>query len=312
MSDAAWWLGVDVGGTFTDLVGVNRTSGESVHLKVSTTPTDPSEGFLEALEVFCRKTGASRDSLSFIFHGTTLVTNAIIERRLSPTALVTTEGFRDVLEIGRHWRPHLYDLELERPIPLVPRRLRLEVEERVDAAGTVVAPLADESVEQVLGEIEAAEVEAVAVVFLHSYSNPSHEESFVRRLRERFGERLYVCSSSELSREPREYERTATTVLNAALMRMIDDYLDTLQARLGERGEAPALFITQSNGGALTVELARERPVNLAQSGPVAGVTACLGIAESLDRPNLIAFDMGGTSTDVALIEGGEIGRAHV
>jgi len=300
-----WIVGVDIGGTFTDLVGMNELTGEQIHLKVDTTPAAPSDGFLVALERFCSRARVERDSIRLIVHGTTLVTNAIIERRISPTALVTTKGFKDVLEIGRHWRNNLYDPLLEVPQPIVPRSLRLEVEERLDAQGHVIQHLDLAEVDAVLDTLEQAEVEAVAVAFLHSYANTANEEEFVELLQARFGDRLNVCTSSRLSQEPREYERTATTVLNAALMRLVDDYLSMLETRLGEAGGRAALYITQSSGGAFTPAIARKRPINLVQSGPAAGVTGCLEVGRLLGERSLIAFDMGGTSTDVALIEDG-------
>jgi N-methylhydantoinase A len=300
-----WIVGVDIGGTFTDLVGMNELTGERIHLKVDTTPADPSGGFLEALEQLCTRAGIERDSIRLIVHGTTLATNAIIERRISPTALVTTKGFKDVLEIGRHWRNNLYDPLLEVPQPIVPRFLRLEAEERLDAQGHLIQPLDTADVDAILDTLEQAEVDAVAVVFLHSYANTANEEEFVQLLQARFGDRLDVCASSQLSQEPREYERTATTVLNAALMRLVDDYLSTLERRLVQAGGRAVLYITQSSGGAFTPAIARKRPINLVQSGPAAGVTGCLEVGRLLREPHLIAFDMGGTSTDVALIEDG-------
>jgi N-methylhydantoinase A len=302
---SSWRVGVDVGGTFTDLVAVNADSGERLHLKVSTTPGNPAEGFLEAITALRERAGRGSQDIGLIFHGTTLATNAIIQRRIARTALVTTKGFRDILEIGRHWRTDLYDLNLERPDPLVPRPMRFEVEERIGADTEVVEALDLDSVEDAVLKIEAGGAEAVAVVLLHSYGNADHEEQLVKRLRERLPG-VYVSGSSEITREPREFERASTTVLNAALMPLVDDYLTSLESSLADNGRTPRLYLTHSNGGALSPAAARARPVGLAQSGPVAGVHSCVRIGAALGFPNVIGFDMGGTSADIALIEGGE------
>ena len=302
---ASWRVGVDVGGTFTDLVAVDSDSGKRLHLKVSTTPGNPAEGFLEAIDALKDRAGLKSGDISLIFHGTTLATNAIIQRRIARTALVTTKGFRDILEIGRHWRTDLYDLKLRRPDPLVPRPLRFEVDERIGADARVVRELDADSVEAVLRKLADARAEAVAVMLLHSYSNDEHERALAQQLRERLPG-VYVSSSSELTREPREFERASTTVLNAALMPLIDDYLTNLETALSDNGHRPRLYLTHSNGGALSPASARERPVGLAQSGPVAGVHSCVRIGEALGYPNVVGFDMGGTSADIALIDNGE------
>jgi N-methylhydantoinase A len=302
----SWRVGVDVGGTFTDLVAVEQESARSVQLKVSTTPEHPARGFLGAIAALRERTGSGPGELDVIFHGTTLATNAIIERRVAKTALVTTKGFRDVLEIGRHWRSHLYDLDLERPESLVSRQLRLEVDERMAADGSVVAELTEDAVTRILADLSAADPQAVGVVLLHAYANPEHEQELVRRLREASAGRWYVTASSELGREPREFERTSTTVLNAALMPIVDDYLIELERALAEDGHPPRLYITHSAGGALSPDAARRRPVSLTHSGPAAGVHSCVRIGAALGHPNVIGFDMGGTSADIALIEDGD------
>lgn len=302
---SSWRVGIDVGGTFTDLVAVSSESGERVHLKVSTTPGNPAEGFIEAVEGLRERAGLKEGEIGFIFHGTTLATNAIIQRRAAPTAVVVTEGFRDILEIGRHWRTDLYDLDLRRPDPLVERRLRFEVPERIGVDQQVITPLDPAAVDGVVEDLRRSGVKAVAVVLLHSYANPAHEEALAHRLREAL-DGVYVSASFELTREPREFERASTTVLNAALMPLLDDYLTSLESSLEHNGSTPRLYLTHSNGGALSPQAARARPVGLAQSGPVAGVHSCVQIAEALGFENVIGFDMGGTSADIALIEGGK------
>ena len=301
-----WLIGIDVGGTFTDLVAKEVPGDGHVHLKVATTPKNPAEGFLNAIDEFVRVSGASRNEVHTIFHGTTLITNAIIERRLARTALVTTRGFRDVLEIGRHWRSDLYDPDFQRSDVLVPRVLRLEVAERLAEDGTVVEPLEHKSIQSLLETLRERDVQSVAVVLLHSYANDSHEVLLADKLRQAGRDQWLVSVSTEVAPEPREYERTATTVLNAALMPLAHEYLTSLESELELAAGGRKLFVTSSNGGALTPAAARRRPVTLAQSGPVGGVRSCLEMAAALGHSNVIGLDMGGTSADITLIEDGE------
>ena len=216
---------------------------------------------------------------------------------------MTTAGFRDVLEIARTWRTELYDPFFDQPAPLIERDLRFEVDERVGADGTVLTPLTQQSIDEVISVLRGTGVESVAVAFLHSYRLPAHEELLAAALRQAGG--WHVCASSELLREIREYERTATTVLNAALMPLIESYIDELTASLRYVGANVSLFMSQSNGGTQTPQLARERPVSLALSGPVAGVVAEVEVGRQLGLTELIGLDMGGTSTDISLISGG-------
>jgi N-methylhydantoinase A len=297
---ARWHVGLDIGGTFTDVVAIDAEHGTVRHLKVPSSRTDPASGMLGGLAALAEEAGVAPEHVRLLLHGTTLATNAIIERRLARTALVTTEGFRDVLEIGRHWRSDLYDPFIDQPAPLVSRDLRLEVAERIDADGTELRELTEQGAQTAIAALQAADIQAVAVAFLHSYRDPRHEERMTEMLRSANG--WYVCGSAELSREVREYERTSTTVLNAALMPLIDAYLTRVEEGLAESGNRGSLFISQSNGGALTPRATRSRPVSLALSGPVGGVVACTEIGRALDLPNLIGLDMGGTSTDVSII----------
>ena len=253
-----WFVGADIGGTFTDIVAVS-TGGELRHLKVPSSREDPASGVIRGLETLEDEAGVACDRLRLVVHGTTLATNAIIERRLARMALVTTAGFRDVLEIGRHWRQELYDPFIDQPPPLVTRDLRFEVVERLAADGEELEPLDRDDAARVVAELHEADVEAVAVVFLHSYRDPRHEQELSELLRAANG--WFVGGSAELSRELREYERTSTTVLNVALMPLVDEYLARLERGLEELGFRGSLFITQSNGGALTPRAARARPV---------------------------------------------------
>ncbi len=297
---ASWLVGVDIGGTFTDVVAVGGPDNRLRHLKVPSSRAEPASSVLAGLHALSDEFGVPLNEVRLLLHGTTLATNAIIERRLAKTALITTEGFRDVLEIARHWRTELYDPFIEAPVPLVPRELRYEVPERVGVRDADFVALDAAAAADLANTIHENGVESVAVVFLHSYRDPTNERAMTAILRERNG--WFVCASSELSRELREYERTSTTTLNASLMPLIDEYIVKLESGLREVAEHAALFVMQSNGGALTPRAARARPVTLALSGPVGGVVACVDLARALERPNVIGFDMGGTSTDVSII----------
>jgi len=297
-----WFIGVDIGGTFTDVVAIRESDGLVRHLKVPSSTEEPGAAVVSAIRML-EPTASRAPTVRLLLHGTTVVTNAIIQRNLARTALVTTKGFKDVLEIGRHWRRELYDPFLVPSPPLVPRDLRYEVRERLDAQGKEVAPLDVGSVQELRRELRRSRVEAVAVVFLHSYRNPVHEEQMAAALRRDF--EGVVVTSSELSREFREYERTSTTVLNASLIPLTDQYVTRLESEVQADSGGAKLLMTQSNGGALTPTAARRRPVSVALSGPVAGVVACSELARLLGNGRVIGLDMGGTSTDVSVIVGG-------
>ena len=291
-------VGVDVGGTFTDLVAWD-TAGRMSSLKVPTTPANPAGGVLNGLAAVARTVG----HCASLAHGTTLVTNAIVERRVGAVGLVTTRGFRDVLEIGRMNRPHLYRIDLPaKPEPLVPRRLRAEVGERVGPDGSVLAPLDLAEMPRMIERFQREGVESVAVCLLHSYANPAHEQALRLALAPHFP---YVSVSSEINAEFREYERTCTTVLNAAVMPLAARYVDDLVARLDATTGAVPLHLLHSAGGMMSVDAARARPLTMAMSGPAAGVAAAAHLARALALPRALAFDMGGTTTDVCLIADG-------
>jgi N-methylhydantoinase A len=289
-------LGVDVGGTFTDLVLLDPVSGAIRSRKVLTTADAPARGVLYGLQALGPAPAA-------IAHGTTIVTNAIVEGKVARTALVTTRGFRDVLELARQSRDDLYHLDAPpRPAPLVPRHLRFEVTERVGGDGRVVTPLAEAELPGLLAALQAAGVEAVAVCLLHAYAHPAHEA--------RLGAALapagpYVSVSHEINAEFREYERTATTALNAAVMPVADRYLADLEQSLAGIGFTGALHLLQSSGGMMSAAAARRRPLAMAISGPAGGVAASRFLARTLGLRHAIAFDMGGTTTDVCLIADG-------
>jgi N-methylhydantoinase A len=291
-------IGVDVGGTFTDLVALDP-SGATSSCKVPTTPAAPAVGVLDGIAAIERLSGPWVS----LAHGTTLVTNAIVERRGAPVGLVTTRGFRDVLEIARQNRSHLYRLDLPaKPEPLVPRHLRLEVTERIGADGSVRVPLALDEVAPIVAELTARGVESVAICLLHAYANPAHEQALRLALAPRF---RHLSVSSEINAEFREYERTCTAVLNAAVMPLAARYLDDLVDRLDIRRARRSLHLVHSGGGMMSVEAARARPLAMAMSGPAAGVAAAAHTARALGIERALAFDMGGTTTDVCLIAGG-------
>ena len=289
-------VGIDVGGTFTDLVAVDSASGAVRSRKVLTTPEAPARGVLAGLQ-------ALAPGAASIAHGTTIVTNAIVEGRQARTALVTTRGFRDVLEIARQSRQELYRLDVPpRPPPLVPRHLRLEVTERVFADGHVAVPLAEDELPAIAAALRASSVEAVAVCLLHAYAHPAHEARLRAALA---GQVPFVSVSHEINAEFREYERTSTTALNAAVMPIADRYLADLEASLARAGIGATLHLLQSNGGMMSAAVARRRPLAMAVSGPAGGVAASRFLAQAVGLRNAIAFDMGGTTTDVCLIAEG-------
>ncbi len=284
------------------MVAFDEATGRVVEAKASTTPRDFAQGVFDAIRVG----DIPAASVAAFVHGTTVVINAITQRSGVKTALVTTAGFRDVLEIGRANRPDMYNLKFHKPRPIVPRRLRFEVRERVAANGTVRVPLAVQDLEDVVAACREQGVVAIAVSFLHAYAHPQHEAEAVRYLRERLPG-VAVSASSEITKEWREYERTSTTVLNAYVQPILDQYLGDLEGRLRSEGMDAAPFVMLSNGGTGAFAAARRQPILLVESGPVAGVTGAALIGDLLGEPNVIALDIGGTTAKCSLIEGGEV-----
>ena len=292
-----WQVGVDVGGTFTDVVAVNRMQRDVRVAKVPSRSDDRVAGLLAAL----RAVGLAWEEVEDLIHGTTLVTNAIIEDDLAEVALIATRGFSDTLAIGRQNRRHLYRLDLPpKPAPQVPAGLRFEVSERLDHEGRVLDPMDPHSVDEVIRRVEESGAAAVAVSLMHSYANAAHEEALGERLHERFP---FVALSNRVSPEAREYERTATTALSAGVMPLAATYLDRLEAA---KPDASRLHLFHSAGGMASPEALRELPLGLAASGPAAGVAAAGRIAGDLGIDHAISFDMGGTTTDVCLVFGAE------
>jgi N-methylhydantoinase A len=301
---ATFRLGIDTGGTFTDATLINEASGEIATAKVPSTPADPSAGFLAAASRILSENAVPVPAVRYVVHGTTVATNAVIEGDIAPAGLLTTEGFRDILEIARQIRPSLYDLRFEKPRPLVPRHRCLEVPERLDAAGRVITPLDEEAVRAAARQLRAEGVQAIAVCFLHSYANPSHERRAGEIIREVFPEAM-ISLSSEVAPEFREYFRASTTVINAALRPVVAHYLQGIEEQLRAAGLTAELLVMQSSGGVFPFSAARERPVFMVESGPAAGVMAATYLGEALGYPNIISFDMGGTTAKAGLIQDG-------
>jgi N-methylhydantoinase A len=290
-------VGIDIGGTFTDIVVLDEETGAVVHSKTPSVPNAPEQGFMKALN----KAGVSLPDVRALVHGTTIVTNLIIQRDGARIALITTKGFRDVLEIMRATRPLPYDLSWRKPAPLIPRDRCFEVNERLTARGAVVQPIDRGQVEQVVQQILALNVEGIAVSLLHAYRNDSHERVVEEVVRE-LAPGLPLSISSAICREVREYERTNTTVANVYSMPRVRRYVEALQNRVD--GEAVVSYLS-SEGGIQPGEEAAERPVSLCVSGPAGGVLGGAFIGEATGRRNLITVDMGGTSFDVAVIRNG-------
>ena len=308
MTSLAGRIGVDVGGTFTDVL-LHTADGRVRVRKLLSTPPNYDLAVVEAVSGLSG--GEEPARVSEVVHGTTVATNAVLQRLGAETALITTEGFRDVLELRRLRVPHMYDLFWKKPPPLVERRLRFEIGERMQADGTVLRPLDDDEVRSVAGRLRELGIGSVAVCFLHSYLYPEHEQRVGAILAEELPDAT-ISLSSEILREQREYERSATTVVNAYVRPLMASYIDRIRTGLDGIGlDSAPLQIMQSSGGVMTSDDAKLRPVFALESGPAAGVVAALGMAERLGLENLIAFDMGGTTAKASLIENGAIARGR-
>jgi len=297
-------IGIDVGGTFTDFVMADTASGALSFFKVPSSPEDPSVAIAQGTREMLSRFSVSPADVEYFGHGTTVATNMVIERRGVETGLVTTQGFRDVLAIGRQTRPSLYDYAVKKPAPLVRRWRRLEIDERLDASGEVLTPLNESALESKVRALLQSGAEAIAVSFIHSYRNPAHEEQ-ARRVIERVAPGIHVSISSEVLPEFREFERTSTTVLNAYVAPRMERYLDRLRTRLVEVGVKVEPLTFHSNGGLMPMKTVERFPVLTCLSGPAAGVVGSTVIGATAGLSEIITFDVGGTSTDVSLITGG-------
>src|SRR3989449_5032855 len=297
-------LGVDIGGTFTDLVVIDEATATARVGKVLTTAKDPAHGVEEGIHALLDEAGVRSDAVRAVVHGTTLATNALIERKGAKTALLTTEGFRDALEIRREGRYDMYDLFIDPPPPLVPRHLRREVPERLLADGSILKTLDEAAARRALAELARDGVEALAICLLHAYVNPAHERRLSEIARE-VSPGLSVSCSSEVVPEIREYERASTTCANVYVAPLMARYLEDLERRLAALGIDGQLYIMQSSGGIALPPLARRLPVRLVESGPAAGALAAAQAARERHEPKLLSFDMGGTTAKACVIDDG-------
>ncbi|MSP01272.1 MAG: hydantoinase/oxoprolinase family protein [Acetobacteraceae bacterium] len=304
----SYTIGIDVGGTFTDIV-VARADGHTIIAKAATTPADQSEGVVDGIVLAARLMGVPAATLlgetSRIVHGTTAATNALLEGKTASIGLLTTEGHRDVIEMREGLKPERYNLRMTPPVPLVPRRLRLTVRERMRPDGSVAIPLDKASLDEAIARLAQENVRAVAVCFLHAWRNPEHEQQAAAAVRARLQD-VYVTTSSDVLPRIKEFERFSTTVANAAVGPVIDTYLHRLRDRLSEAGYRGELLVILSHGGVATVAEATRLAAATALSGPAGGVAAAVALSREGVAKDLIAFDMGGTSTDIALVRDGQ------
>lgn len=314
----AYRLGIDIGGTFTDLVLIDLQTHQLHIGKSLTTPREPAQGVLNGLTKVASQSGIDPARIANVIHATTLVTNAVIERKGAKTGLITTQGMKDLLEIGREQKYDLYDIFLRMPEPLIPPPLRKEAMERIYTEGEVLVPIDRERLREAIGELAEAGVESIAVSLLHSYANPDHELAVEEEIRESHPE-IFVSLSSKVAREIREYERTSTTAVNAYVQPITGRYLDRLRGELSERGVQGDLHIMLSSGGITSIDTAKATPVRLIESGPAAGALVGAFYGRLVGEPKVLAFDMGGTTAKACLIENGqpettysfEVARVH-
>ena len=299
-------IGADVGGTFTDVVLLG-TDGLIARRKLHSTPSDYGVAIATGVDDLLRETGVPRGAIESVVHGTTVATNAILEGRGARTGLITTRGFRDVLELRRVRIPELYNFSYEAPAPLVPRHLRLEVAERIGPKGNVRLALDERSAERALRQLRASGIEALAICLLHAYANPRHERRLAALARRILPRGVFVSCSSDILREIREYERTSTTVINAYLGPIVQRYMSALIARLRALGIRAPLQVMQSSGGVMGVEAVLRKPAYIVESGPAAGVIGGATLAELCGYANVITIDMGGTTAKASMVEDGQV-----
>ena len=303
-------IGIDVGGTFTDLFLLDTASGAVARHKLLSTPGEPHLAPLAGIREILAQIGGEGAQVAFVGLGTTVMTNALLERKGALTGLITTAGFRDLLEIARQTRPHTFDPFVSKPEPLVARQLRQEVVERIAADGTVLTALDSASLDAAIDRLQAEGVKAIAVCLLNSYANPEHERAIAARLRERWPA-AHVSISTDVLPEFREYERLSSTVVNAYLMPATRDYFRAFEAEVKKLAIPEPPFIMNSGGGIMTPDQAGERPIDTLFSGPSGGVSGAVYVAARGGYTNIITFDMGGTSTDVCLVQNGKPQLSH-
>ncbi len=320
---AGFRIGVDIGGTFTDVVLLDEADGNVEVVKVPTVPSDPSEGFLHGLDVALSRFGVAPAAVGFLVHGTTVATNTIIQGQGARAGLITSAGFSDVLEIGYQTRPSLYELAYSKPTPLVPRHMTAGVPERIGPEGEVLVPLDEEATAAAARRLVAAGAEAIAIAFLHAYRDPTHERRAAEIVRQ-VAPGIDVVTSSGVCPEYREYPRTSTAVVNTVLVPRVAPYLARLETRLADLGLSAPLHLMTSSGGIMTSDTAKRLPVHLVESGPAAGVIGAAFVAEDFSDPDIgrriLALDIGGTTAKAALVQDGtpalaeefEVGAAMV
>ncbi|MBT6312746.1 MAG: hydantoinase/oxoprolinase family protein, partial [Alphaproteobacteria bacterium] len=304
-----WRIGVDIGGTFTDIVLLGPEGRLSVR-KVSSSVDDYARAIVEGLAVALDEAGLTAADVADIRHGATVASNAILERKGARVGLIGTVGFRDVLEIRTLRMPRLYDLAWEKPKPLVPRRLRVTVPERIDANGAIVTPLDMEAAAVAIDALVAKGVDAIAVALINAYANPAHEQALKALLAER-APGVASCISTDVLPEIREYERTSTTVVNCYVLPVVGAYLKSLQAGLSAAKVDAPLSLMQSSGGLTPADAAARLPVHIIESGPAGGVVGAQALAEPLGESSIVSFDMGGTTAKAALVIDGRAERAE-
>ena len=297
-----YMIGVDVGGTFTDFSVFNLETGELFHYKDSSTPGDPSRAIVKGVKDVLEIKKAQARDVVYLAHGTTVGTNALIEKKGARVGLITTEGFKDLMEIGNQKRPSLYDLQAQKPVPLIPSGCNIGVRERIRYDGSVYTPLDEENVRQAVRQLKQYGVQAIAVCTLFSFINPAHENRIKEIIAEEYPE-VYTTISSELAPEFREYSRMSTTVLNSYLGPVMKKYVNNFQTSVREMGIQAEPYITQSNGSIISIKETIDCPIKCAVSGPSAGVVAASFIGRQCNADKIITFDMGGTSADISLIE---------
>ncbi|HSG41938.1 MAG TPA: hydantoinase/oxoprolinase family protein [Anaerolineales bacterium] len=299
-------LTVDIGGTFTDIVVLNTLTQEIAVEKMLTTYPDPAIAVLDGIRKLIERTGIPSDSIAYVVHGTTLIANTLIERKGAPTALLTTAGFRDALEIGNEGRYDMYDLALVKPTPLVERRLRFDIPERIKADGNIIQDLDEEALQDVCRQLEGEGISAVAICFLHAFTNPSHEIEALKIVRRMLPD-MAVSVSHQVAPGMREYPRTSTTVANAYVQPITEQYMARVEDGLRTSGVNAPLNIMLSNGGTTTVHAASDFPIRLVESGPAGGALAGVYWGSQIGDHNIFAFDMGGTTAKAVLTKDGEL-----
>jgi N-methylhydantoinase A len=299
---ATHWIGIDTGGTFTDLVLRHTRDGASIFHKVPTRTADPAQGILDGIQELLELAAVPAADVEFVVLGTTLATNAVLEGKWARTGMLTTRGFADVLDIARQRRPHYFNLDIPKPVPPSVRAHRHEVAGRLSHDGQELTALDEDAIRAGIMQLRDAGVESIAICFMHSYANDAHEQRALALLRQLWPQ-VYACASADVLPEFREYERFVTTTVNASLMPIMDRYLERFEIGVRDLGVVQPARVMQSNGGAVTTATVRRLPVNTFFSGPAGGVMATVAAGHDTNADKLIAFDMGGTSTDVSLIK---------